>query len=202
MSAAATSMREGQAGAVVNAGFSILSDRRFAQWCQMRQWAHRWSLFEKTADELTKEPTMNVSWSDLNNVQEAGDYSFRDGTISVTFVEVAIWKNNPSAQFQLMRKNLTQTTPGYLLGKQIKGELPLDEASLIYQSSSGDSWFLTRSSNGRLRRDAHSQPAIWRPSIVRRNRKIPLRRRERAGTPGAKALDRNERPHGHHTYRL
>jgi len=28
---------------------------------------------------------MNISWSDLNNVQEAGDYSFRDGTITVTF---------------------------------------------------------------------------------------------------------------------
>jgi hypothetical protein len=37
---------------------------------------------------------MNVSWSDLNNVQQAGDYSFRDGTITVTFAEVAIWRNN------------------------------------------------------------------------------------------------------------
>jgi hypothetical protein len=33
-------------------------------------------------DELT----MNVSWSDLNNVQEPGDYPFREGTITVTFV--------------------------------------------------------------------------------------------------------------------
>ena len=90
------------------------------------------------------ESIMNVSWSDLNNVQEAGDYPFRDGTITVTFAEVAIWKNNPNAQFQLMRKYLTQTTPGYVLGKQIKGELPPDEASLIYQSSNGDSWVLTK----------------------------------------------------------
>jgi hypothetical protein len=51
-----------------------------------------------------------------------------------------------------MRKNLTQTTPGYLLGKQMK-------ESYLY-------------SNGRLRRDAHSQPAIWRPSIVRRIEKF------------------------------
>lgn len=47
---------------------------------------------------------MNVSSIDLNNVPEGGDYSFRDGTITVTFAEVAIWKNNPNAQFQLMRK--------------------------------------------------------------------------------------------------
>jgi len=87
---------------------------------------------------------MNVSWSDLNNVRQAGDYPFRDGTITVTFAEVAIWKISPNAQFQLMRKHLTQTAPGYVLGKQIKGELAPDEASLIYQSSNGDSWSLTR----------------------------------------------------------
>jgi hypothetical protein len=28
---------------------------------------------------------MNISWSDLNNLLDAGDYPFRDGTISVTF---------------------------------------------------------------------------------------------------------------------
>lgn len=33
---------------------------------------------------------MNVSWTELNNVQEAWDYSFRDGTITVTFAEVSI----------------------------------------------------------------------------------------------------------------
>jgi hypothetical protein len=33
---------------------------------------------------------MNVSWIDLNNVQEAGEYPFRDGTITVTFAEVAL----------------------------------------------------------------------------------------------------------------
>ena len=31
---------------------------------------------------------MNVSWSDLNNVREVGDYPFRDGTINVTFAEL------------------------------------------------------------------------------------------------------------------
>jgi hypothetical protein len=99
---------------LVNGGFSILSDGRFAQWCQMRQWSHRWSLFEK----LPKESTMNVSWSDLNNVQEAGDYPFRDGTITVTFAEAAIWKNDPNAQFQLMRKHPIQDARTYVLGKE------------------------------------------------------------------------------------
>jgi hypothetical protein len=36
------------------------------------------------------ESAMNLSWSDLNKVQEAGDYPFRDGTITVTFAEVVI----------------------------------------------------------------------------------------------------------------
>ena len=73
---------------------------------------------------------MNVSWSDLNNVQEGGDYSFRDGTITVTFAEVAIWKNNPNAQFQLMRKYLTQTTPGYVLGNSSVPTL-IEEIQLV-----------------------------------------------------------------------
>ena len=63
---------------------------------------------------------MNVSWSDLNNVQEAGEYSFRNGTISVTFAEVAIWKLNPGAQFQLMRKHPIQVRINYVLGKQME----------------------------------------------------------------------------------
>jgi hypothetical protein len=84
---------------------------------------------------------MNVSWSDLSNVQQAGDYPFRDGTITVTFVELAIWKNNPNAQFQLMRKHPIQRAPGYVLGKQVEEELAPGNLSPIYQSSNGDSWF-------------------------------------------------------------
>jgi hypothetical protein len=87
---------------------------------------------------------MNVSWTNLNNVLEAGDYSFPDGTITITFVEVAIWRNDPRAQFLLLRKHPVQNTPAYLLGKQIEEELATDSASLIYKSSNGDSWFLTR----------------------------------------------------------
>jgi len=67
-------------------------------------------LFEKASDELTNKSAMNVSRSDLSNVQEAGDYPFRDGTITVTFAEMAVWKNNPSARFQLMRKHPVQRT--------------------------------------------------------------------------------------------
>jgi hypothetical protein len=86
---------------------------------------------------------MNVSWSDLNNVQQAGDYPFRDGTINVTFAEVAIWKMNPNAQFQLMRKHPIQSAPSYVLGKQSE-EVSSDNPSLIYESRNGDSWFLTK----------------------------------------------------------
>ena len=86
---------------------------------------------------------MNVAWSDLENVQKPGDYSFRDGTITVTFAELAIWKNHPSAQFKLMRKHPTQSAPKYVLGKQVEEFAP-DNPLLIYESTNGDSWFLTR----------------------------------------------------------
>jgi hypothetical protein len=87
---------------------------------------------------------MNVSWTSLNHVHEAGDHPFRDGTITVTFAELAIWKKNPNAQFQLMRKHPVQNVPGYVLGKRIQEELAPDTSSLIYQSSNGDSWILTK----------------------------------------------------------
>jgi hypothetical protein len=86
---------------------------------------------------------MNVSWADLNHVQEAGDYPFRDGTITVTFAEVAIWKKTPGAQFRL-RKYPVQSAFRYGLGGQIKGDLAAVEADFIYESSNGDSWYLTR----------------------------------------------------------
>jgi len=87
---------------------------------------------------------MNVTWSDLNNVQEAGDYPFRDGTITVTFAEVAIWKKNPGAQFELMRKHPIQKEFGYVLGKEIKEKSTPTDGELIYESSNGDSWSLTQ----------------------------------------------------------
>lgn len=62
---------------------------------------------------------MNVSWNDVNQVQEPGQFPFRDGTIDVTFAEIAIWKLQPDAQFQLMRKNPIQGQIAYVLGKRI-----------------------------------------------------------------------------------
>jgi hypothetical protein len=62
---------------------------------------------------------MNVSWDDLNCVQEPGRLPFRDGTIDVSFAEIAIWKKKPDVQFQLMRKNPIQGQVAYALGKQI-----------------------------------------------------------------------------------
>jgi hypothetical protein len=85
---------------------------------------------------------MDISWSDVNHVQEPGDYPFRDGTISVTFVEVAIWKKNASAQFQLMRKHPIRERPAYLLGKQVDERSAPTAEELIYESSNGDRWSL------------------------------------------------------------
>jgi hypothetical protein len=87
---------------------------------------------------------MNISWVDLNNVQEAGDYPFRDGMITVTFAELAIWKKTPGARFRLMRKHPIQGAFRYVLGRQIEEDLAAVEAELIYESSNGDSWCLTQ----------------------------------------------------------
>jgi hypothetical protein len=86
---------------------------------------------------------MNISWSDLGNVQEAGDYPFRNGTITLTFAEIAAWNKNPRAQFQLMRKHPVQGSVSYVLGKQIDERSEPVQGRLIYQSSNGDSWHLT-----------------------------------------------------------
>jgi hypothetical protein len=45
--------------------------------------------------------SMHVASSDLNNVQEAGDYPFRDGQITIGFAKIAVWKNNPRATFRM-----------------------------------------------------------------------------------------------------
>src|SRR5450631_2020274 len=87
---------------------------------------------------------MNVSWSDVNSVQEPGDYPFRDGTITITFAEVATWKKNPGARFQLMRKYPIVGAFRYLLGRRTGEKSCPAEAELIYESSNGDSWSLTR----------------------------------------------------------
>jgi hypothetical protein len=86
---------------------------------------------------------MNIAWRDLNNVQEAGDYPFRDGTITVTFAEVAIWKTNPDALFQLMRKHPIQSTPRYALGGQVEQKAVPAATEFIHESSNGDAWYLT-----------------------------------------------------------
>src|SRR5665213_3313923 len=87
---------------------------------------------------------MEVSWSDLNHVQAAGDYPFRDGTITVTFAEVAIWKKTPDARFRLMRKYPIHGDFRYVLGRQLGENPAVVDTELIYQSSNGDSWSLTR----------------------------------------------------------
>jgi hypothetical protein len=146
---------------------------------------------------------MNVSWSDLNNVEQAGDYPFRDGAITVTFAEVAIWKNSPNAQFQLMRKHPIQGTPKYVLGKQIRGEFAPDEASLIYQSSNGDSWSLTRD-------PATGAAAVMHRPNLQSGGQISYIEIEKFLSEGANGpehqalrhLIRYKRSHGHHTYRL
>jgi hypothetical protein len=59
---------------------------------------------------------MKIAWSDLNNVREAGRYPFRDGVITVLEIEIAIWRSNPNAIFNLMRKNPIRDQIEYVLG--------------------------------------------------------------------------------------
>jgi hypothetical protein len=84
---------------------------------------------------------MHIAWSDLNNVQEAGDYPFRDGRITISFAEIAVWKNNPRATFRLMRKKPVQAEPHYALGEQLEDRGAAGE-NTFYTSSNGDSWSL------------------------------------------------------------
>ena len=60
---------------------------------------------------------MKIEWSDLNNVQEAGQYPFRDGVITVLELELAIWRKDPEALFTVMRKNPVRDRVEYVLGK-------------------------------------------------------------------------------------
>ena len=59
---------------------------------------------------------MKIGWPDLNNVQEAGQYPFRDGMITVLELEIAIWRKHPNALFTLMRKNPIRQGVEYVLG--------------------------------------------------------------------------------------
>jgi hypothetical protein len=60
---------------------------------------------------------LRIGWSDLNNVQEVGQYPFRDGVITVLELEIAIWRKHPEALFTLMRKNPIRDRVEYVLGK-------------------------------------------------------------------------------------
>jgi hypothetical protein len=84
---------------------------------------------------------MHIAWSDLNNVQEAGDYPFRDGRITISFADIAVWRNNPRATFRLMRKKPVQAEPHYVLGEQLEDRGAVGE-NIFYTSSNGDSWSL------------------------------------------------------------
>lgn len=100
---------------------------------------------------------MIVSWNDVNNLQEPGEYPFLDGTLVVSFVEIAVWQNHPSAYFQLMRNHPIQAHPKYLLGRQVDAttdKLPAEQR--FYDSSNGDSWSLT------------SDPATGARSVIHR----------------------------------
>jgi hypothetical protein len=52
-------------------------------------------------------------------VDTEGRYPFRDGFITVLEIELAVWRSDPNAQFQLMRKNPIQGQIEYLLGNQV-----------------------------------------------------------------------------------
>jgi hypothetical protein len=87
---------------------------------------------------------MNISWNELQCVQEPGDYTFRDGTITVTFAEIAVWKCNPAAQFQLMRRHpVQQGAFRYVLGRQIDDRFVSAKDQFIYESSNRDTWHLS-----------------------------------------------------------
>jgi hypothetical protein len=60
--------------------------------------------------------SLKIGWLDLNNVQEAGQYPFRDGMITVLELEIAIWREHPKAVFALMKKHPIHQNVEYVLG--------------------------------------------------------------------------------------
>jgi hypothetical protein len=60
--------------------------------------------------------SLKVGWLDLNHVQEAGQYTFRDGMITVLELEIAVWRQHPKAVFALLRKNPVRQSVEYVLG--------------------------------------------------------------------------------------
>ena len=77
--------------------------------------------FETKHGRLThlmgRNKSLKIEWSDLNNVQEAGQYPFGDGVITVLELEIAIWRKDPEALFTVMRKNPIRDRVEYVLGK-------------------------------------------------------------------------------------
>jgi hypothetical protein len=87
---------------------------------------------------------MNVSWGDVNNVREPGEYQFRGGRLTVTAAEIAIWKSDPNALFELMQKGPVQSPGRYVLGKEVNDVRTPQDEDPFYSSSNGDSWSLAR----------------------------------------------------------
>jgi len=67
---------------------------------------------------------MQVRWSDLNHVQQVGQYQFRDGGIIVLKLIIAIWRKHPKTLFDLLRKSPIRNRVEYVLGKdEVPSEL-------------------------------------------------------------------------------
>jgi hypothetical protein len=47
-------------------------------------------LVEAAASPIREYTSLKIGWSDLNDVQETGQYPFRDGVITVQELEIAI----------------------------------------------------------------------------------------------------------------
>lgn len=62
---------------------------------------------------------MNITWNDVGKVTKAGRYPFRDGTVEILEIEIAMWKRDPSALFRLMRKTPLRGKPEYVLGETV-----------------------------------------------------------------------------------
>ena len=99
-------------------------------WCGLRicgRFETKQGCLVEAATHLIREyTTLKIEWSDLNNVQEAGQYPFRDGVITVLELEIAIWRKHPEALFTLMRKNPIRDRVEYVLGKH---EFPSGDAA-------------------------------------------------------------------------
>jgi hypothetical protein len=74
----------------------------------------------------TKSKGSRIAWTDVDKVEEVGEYAFRDGVIIIKRKYLDVWKRNPNATFGLVRFVTESSPPKYGLDMDnlLTGDVP------------------------------------------------------------------------------